>query len=96
MMPAHVTIHAVRRYAERAMQLPVSAELDDVEAMHDLACRGVDLQAIRDRIHDACDDAADRGAIGVKFDNIRARIVGTTIVTILEKGPAGHVYERSL
>lgn len=96
MMSAHVTIHAVRRYAERVLGITVPGHLDDVDAMHALADQGVDLEAIRERLHAACDDAADRGALGVKFDNVRALIKGGVVVTILEKGPAGPVYERQM
>jgi len=96
MMSATVTIHAVRRYAERALRIPVPETLDDVAAMHDLEGRGVDLDAIRDRLHRACDRAADQGAIGVKFDNVRARLRDGTVTTVLEKCGPGHVYGRAL
>jgi len=96
MMPAHVTIHAVRRYAERALKIPVSEDLDDVAAMHDLEDRGIDLEAIRDRLHRACDEAAERGAVGVKFDNVRARLRDGTVTTVMEKCGPARVYGRSL
>lgn len=95
MMGAHITIHAVRRYAERVLRQAVPDELDDVEAMQELDRRGIDLQAIRDRLHDACDLAAEKGALGVKLDNARALLRDGNVVTILGKGPAGHVYERA-
>jgi hypothetical protein len=89
-----VTIHAIRRYAQRVLGIEVSEELDDVDAMHALEELGVDLEAIRERIHSVCDEPASRGAVGVKFDGIRALIKSDVVVTILQKSPPGPVYER--
>ena len=92
MMPAHVTDHAVRRYAERALHFQVDATLEDPAALLELGDRGVDVEAVRRRIGDVCDLAADRGAVGVKADNVRLVLRGRVVVTALEKRSRPHYY----
>jgi hypothetical protein len=91
-MAAHVTDHAVRRYAERALNVQVDEELEDPAALVELADRGVDLDAVRRRIGSVCDLAADRGAVGVKADNVRIVLRGQAVVTVLSKRGRPHYY----
>lgn len=92
MMSAHVTDHAVRRYAERALRVVVDQALEDPAALAALGDRGVDVEAVRRRIGSVCDLAAERGAVGVKADNVRLVLRGRTVVTALEKRCRPHYY----
>jgi non-canonical (house-cleaning) NTP pyrophosphatase len=92
MMPAHVTDHAVRRYAERALHLHVDETLEDPAALLALGDRGVDVEAVRRRIGDVCDLAAERGAVGVRVDGVRLILRGQAVVTALEKRCRPHYY----
>lgn len=92
MMPAHVTDHAVRRYAERALHVVVDQALEDPAALAALGDRGVDVEAVRRRIGDVCDFAADRGAVGVKADNVRLVLRGHVVVTALQKHCRPHYF----
>lgn len=92
MMVAHVTDHAVRRYAERALHVVVDQALEDPAALAALCDRGVDVEAVRRRIGAVCDLAADRGAVGVKADNVRLVLRGRNVVTALSKRAKPHYF----
>lgn len=96
MMPAHVTKHAVRRYAERVLGEWVDEDLNDLQAVHALAARGVDVPSIYDRIHQVCDRAVDLGAVAVKADNVRLILRDSTVVSVVPKGSGGTSYGRNL
>lgn len=84
-MPAKVSHHAVRRYAERAMNQAVDEAINDREAMAVLEDRGISVAGITARLHRLCDQAADLGAIAVKGDNVRILLKRDIIVTVLPK-----------
>ncbi|GLQ53586.1 hypothetical protein [Devosia nitrariae] len=90
MMPAHVTDHAIRRYAERALNIQVDETLEDPAALAALADFGVDIDAVRRRIGSVCSLAADRGAVGVRVDGVRLILRGQAVVTALSKGRKPH------
>jgi len=95
MMPAHVTQHAVRRYAERVLHVPVAEDLNDLQAVADLVDRGIDVGAIRERLHHACDLAVDLGATAVKADGVRLMLKNGAVVTVLAKCSPGSIYGRN-
>lgn len=81
--PIHVTIHAIRRYAERGLGFVVPG--DDRDAMIELEKRGVDLQSIRDTLAALGAKARCYGAPAIIIGRIKVIRVGDDVVTVAPK-----------
>ncbi|WP_189424514.1 hypothetical protein [Devosia pacifica] len=86
-MSGLVTMHAVRRYAERAMHISIHEDLSDQGALAAIADQGIDLNTIRERIRSKCAIPAQMGACAVHFDGVKAVIKDGSVVSIIFKRP---------
>jgi hypothetical protein len=92
---AHVTDHAVRRYAERALQETVDAAVEDPEAILELRRRRVQVGAIRRHLGTVGGLGVANGACAVVAEGLKLVIVDRSVVTVLARkwrqdaGPAG-------
>jgi len=82
---AHVTDHAVRRYAERALQETVDAKVGDPEAILELRRRKVPVGAICRRLAEAGGLGVANGAVAVVTEGLKLVIVDRSVVTVLAK-----------
>lgn len=80
---AHVTDHAVRRYAELALQETVDVTVEDPEAILELRRRKVPVGAIRRRLAEAGGLGVANGAVAVIAEGLKLVIVDRSVVTVL-------------
>lgn len=83
---AYVTIHAIRRYADRILGMEEAlADLDDMDAVDAMLATGVDVPAIRDWLAFYGGVGKRHGAVGVCRDGVGIVLKAGRVVTVLSK-----------
>lgn len=83
-MTPEISDHAIVRYAERSMGLPLQG-LSDTQALEKLVELKVDITPIRDRLTCLAVKAAAYGAPVIIADGVKVCLRDETVVTVLEK-----------
>ncbi|UYW28247.1 hypothetical protein OKC48_06925 [Methylorubrum extorquens] len=88
---ARATDHAVRRYAERVLGLPIPPALDDQRALSLVRARGTDCVAIRAHLAGLggviLAAGMRSGTVVVPGERMRLRVSEGTVVTVLTPEP---------
>ncbi|WHQ68633.1 hypothetical protein [Methylorubrum extorquens] len=88
---ARASDHAVRRYAERVLGLPIPPGLDDQRALSHVRARGTDCAAIRQHLAGLggviLAAGMRSGTVVVPLERMRLRVSEGTVVTVLTPEP---------